>query len=551
MLSLSPKYLGRYRDIAALLIKYGRSDLVRATKFDSSEDGQSTTNAGKGGPDELASDLEKLGPAFVKLGQLLSTRGEILPPEYLEGLSRLQDDNEPIAWEDIRELLAEQYEADPLKIFAEINPEPAATASLGQVHHAQLRDGREIVIKVQRPDLQPNLDDDLTALEMLAEELHQHTDFGRKYQLVNMVRNLRKSITGELNYSREAANAVRLKNALQDYERLLVPAPIEDLCRPKVLVTEKVCGTKITELSGVVLVDVDGKSLADELFEAYLQQVLVDGLFHADPHPGNIWLTHDHRLAILDTGLMVHVRPEIRAALLQLLLAIANADATEAVSIADRHGRKTEKYDPVELRQRVGDVLAEHHGAAVKDMNAGRVIIELQAAACEAGVILPDEVTMLGKTLLNLDKVVHILDEGFNPTEAIKTHSSQIVGEHGEANLSWTRVYHSMLESADFLQNLPKRANEISRRVAESDFHIGVDAIDEGRLIAGMQKIANRITAGLIIAALILAATRLMTFDTDWKLFGYPGLALCFFAASTLLGGFVLWQILVSDRHAE
>lgn len=176
--------------------------------------------------------------------------------------------------------------------------------------------------------------------------------------------------------------------------------------------------------------------------------------------------------------------------------------------------------------------------------------MDLQSAACEAGLILPDEVTMLGKTLLNLDKVVELLDSNFDPTEAIRRHAAQIVSEHGSEKLSWECAYETLLESAELMRNLPKRANEISRRVAESDFRFHVDAINEEEVISGMQKIANRITAGLVIAALILAAARLMTLKTGWTILGYPGLALCFFSLSVVLGGVLLWQIMVTDRSS-
>lgn len=554
MISLQPNHLRRYKDVARLLYKYGCGDLVRSAGLDAecSVDGDESASVdGPASPGQLAADLEQLGPVFIKLGQLLSTRSELLPPEYLEALTRLQDGNEAVPWPQIREVMVQQYGADPNLIFASINEKPAATASLGQVHHATLRDGREVVIKVQRPSLQPDLDDDLASLEELASILHTTTAFGRKYQLVHLVTTLKKSILSELDYCREAENAERLKENLKSFESLVIPKPITDLCRQRVMVMERVSGTKITDLSPVVLLELDGKKLADEIFEAYLHQVLVDGHFHADPHPGNLWLDRDHRIALLDFGLVVHVTPAMRQDLLKLLLAVGEGDSAAAAQLADRSGEKTSTYDADQLHRLITDVFAKNHGASLQQADAGQIIMSIQRAACEAGLILPDAVTMLGKTLVNLDKVVKVLDCSFNPTEAIERHANAIMQQHGSRQLSLRNAYRAMVESAEMIQHLPSRMNEISRRVAESDFTVRVESMDEDKIIAGMQKIANRITAGLIIAALVMAASQLMSVPSNWTMYGYPALALVFFVLSTVLGGFVLWQILVTDRTAS
>tara|TARA_R110002073_G_scaffold154287_3_gene309326 strand:- start:14850 stop:16511 length:1662 start_codon:yes stop_codon:yes gene_type:complete len=549
MIPLQTKYLRRYKDIAMLLHKYGHGDLLKSTGINlEADDTDALVRSDAATPDELANDLERLGPAFIKLGQLLSTRGDFLPEPYLEALSRLQDDNEAVPWPDVRELLASEFQTDPKKIFAEIEECPAATASLGQVHHATLRDGREVIVKVQRPDLQPDLDDDLRALEELAALLHSSTEFGEKYQLVNLVATLKKSILSELDYRREAGNAMRLKKSLADYRSIAVPEPVMDLCRQRVLVMERVSGVKVTDVSPVVLLELDGHQLADEIFAAYLHQILVDGHFHADPHPGNLWLTQDRRIALLDFGLVIHVAPAMQRYLLKLLLAVGNGDSQTAAQIAHHIGEKSPRYDRDRLQRRIAEVFSAGHGASIEELNAGRMIMDIQGAACDAGIILPNEVVMLGKTLMNLDKVVKLLDPGFNPTQAIRDHANHVVGQHGSQRLSLNDAYQAIIESAELMQNLPSRMNEISRRIAESDFRVQVDSLDEDKIITGMQKIANRITAGLVIAALILAASRMMSMQSGWMVFGYPAFASLFLLLSVMLGGTLLWQILVHDK---
>ena len=548
MISLQPKYLQRYKDIALLLFKYGRSDLVSQSGIDIAvkiEVDETDVDPDRVSPENLAKDLEQMGPAFIKLGQLLSTRPELLPEEYLDALSRLQDDAKPVPWSDIRELLEQQYGAKPSAIFAEIEEKPAATASLGQVHRARLRDGRDVVIKVQRPDLQPSLQEDLHALQELATFLDSNSEFGRKYQVLNLVESLRQSLESELDYQQEARNATLLRKNLACYDALFVPEAIEDLCREKVLVMERVTGAKITKISRVVLLELDGERLAEQLFDAYLNQVLVDGVFHADPHPGNLWLTDDHRVALLDFGLVVRVAPVMRADLLKLLLSVGEADADTAVKVAERTGRKTQHYDKELLYRQVSKIFADIQGESLENISAGRIIMNLQRAACEAGMILPNEITMLGKTLLNLDKTMNLLDARFNPTEAINKNAKRVMRKHSQNRFSWNQVYQTLLETTDLTQQLPARLNEFTRLVSENEVKVSIDAIDEDRLIGGMQKIANRITAGLVIAALILGASILMTIQSEWTLF--PWIAGLFMLTSIVLAAILLWQIMWTD----
>jgi ubiquinone biosynthesis protein len=277
-----PEHLKRYKDIAWLLVKHGRSDLVRTAGLDGvlADDGAQAPEV-VAEAKSLADDLEQLGPTFVKLGQLLSTPPDLLPPAYLTALARLQDKVEPFP-------------------FAEFEPTPVAAASLGQVHRAQLRSGRRVAVKVQRPGVREQVVEDLEALAEIGAFIDEHTEVGWRYEFARMIEEFHRGVLRELDYIQEGGHLVVFKRNLAGFDRLVVPAPIEDYTTSRVLTMEYVDGTKITALSPAVLLEVDGAGLAEQLYAAYRKQVLVDGFFHADPHPGNILLTDDGRLALLD-----------------------------------------------------------------------------------------------------------------------------------------------------------------------------------------------------------------------------------------------------------
>src|SRR5712692_4146374 len=306
--ALRPESLKRYKDIVALLIKYGRSDLVKQAslaKTGGNHNALATTVAPKA--EELASDLERLGATFIKLGQLLSTRGDMLPEPYLDALSRLQDQVEPFAYEEVEQIVSSELGVRISKAFAEFEMVPEAAASLAQVHRAYLRDGRAVVVKIQRPGVRDQIVNDLDALEEVADFIDAHTEVGKRYEFGNLLGELRRSLLRELDFQREASNLVRLGENLRSFNKLIVPVPIEDFTTSRVLTMEYIAGKNISNLSPLRLLELEGTDLADELFRAYLKQILIDGFFHADPHPGNVFLTYDNRIALLDLGMVSHI----------------------------------------------------------------------------------------------------------------------------------------------------------------------------------------------------------------------------------------------------
>ena len=549
-LSLRPERLKRYKDVVALLIKYGRSDLVQQADLDigAGERERALTPTVEPKAEELANDLEKLGPTFIKLGQLLSTRADLLPEPYLEALARLQDHVEPFSAAEVEQIVASELGARISKLFAEFERDPTAAASLAQVHRARMRDGREVVVKVQRPNVRETIVEDLEALEQVAEFIDAHTEVGKRYEFGNLLVELRNSLLRELDFKREANNLTRLRSSLSEFEHLVIPEPIQDFTTSRVLTMEFVPGRKITDVSPIRLVELDGRALSDELFRAYLKQILVDGFFHADPHPGNVFLTDDGRLALLDLGMVGRMSPGMQEDLLKLLLAISDGKGEEAADRAAEIGEKLDTFDEAEFRREVAELVAVYQNAKVGEIQIGRVVMQVSHAAGEAGVRLPPELTMLGKTLLHLDEIARILDPTFDPNASVRRNAAELLQRRMRKSASPASLYAALLEAKDFVEKRPGRVNKVLDILAKNELRLNVDAIDETLLIDGLHKIANRIALGLILAALIVGAALLMQVPTTFRILGYPGLAILFFLAAALGGLVLVFSILMSDR---
>ncbi|HEX6350852.1 MAG TPA: AarF/UbiB family protein [Candidatus Dormibacteraeota bacterium] len=535
-LPLKPRLLKRYRDIALLLVRY------RPLASDAEADPADATR--------FATDLERLGPTFIKLGQLLSTRADLLPPPYLDALSRLQDQVEPFDFAEVEKTFQAEVGVRMSKAFAEVDQVPVAAASLAQVHRAVLREGRVVAIKVQRPDLPRRVHEDLEVLGDIADFADGHSDSVRRLQLRAMFEEFKRSLLRELDFQNEARNLVVLGANLAEFEHLIVPQPVADFTTSRVLTLDFVKGRKITRLGPLAALEMDGHELADELFRAYLKQILVDGFFHADPHPGNVLMTADHRLALIDLGMTAQVAPRTQENLLQLLMALAEGRSEEAARLGVLMGERTEYFDEAAYRRRVAELVGDTQDATLRNLEVGRTILQVSRVSTGTGLQLPVELTLLGKTLLNLDQVAAVLDPDFNPNEAIRRHAPELMQQRLSRDLSPGNVFSSLVDVRDFVQQMPRRVNRILDAVAENELEIKVHAIDETRLMSGLHKIANRITMGLVLSALIVGAALLMRVETPIRILGYPALAIVCFSLAFGGGLLLLWAIIQDERKA-
>lgn len=552
-ISLKPEHVRRYRDIAKLLFKYGRADLVNTAGLDEAlleEDAAVEPTTGPR-PEELADDLEKLGPTFIKLGQLMSTRPDLLPQPYIDALTRLQDDVAPFPGEEAERIVSEELGVRVSKAFLEFEREPMAAASLGQVHRAVLRSGGRVAVKVQRPGIREQITEDLDALEEIATWMDRHTKAGRQYEFARTLGEFRKTLLSELDYRREAGNLATLRGNLAEYRRIVVPAAIDDYTTSRVLTMEYVHGRKITGISPLAHLEIDGAALAEDLFRAYLKQILIDGFFHADPHPGNVFLADDGRVALLDLGMVGRISPELQEQLTKLVLAISEARGPEAAQITIDLGETKPGFDRAAFIAKTSELVAHFQGATAENVEVGRIMLEVFRSAAENGIRLPVEMAMLGRALLALDQVGRTLDPDFDPNASIRRNVSGLMQQRMLKSLSPGRMFANALELNELAQKLPGRLNRLLDTVAEDGVSVRVRVTEELWLMEGMQKIANRLTTGMILAAVIIGAALMMRVSTRFTIWGYPGIAMLFFLGAALIGIWLVVSIIRADVHRK
>ncbi|MES2925031.1 MAG: AarF/UbiB family protein [Verrucomicrobiota bacterium] len=589
-MKIAPKHLKRYKDVAVLFYKYANNDVFLAAGFEappqdeemetvSSTNGSTEAGAGeksggdtevgkdgetegklaaktenkpkdkpRGGKD-LAADLEKLGPTFVKIGQLLSTRADLLPPQYLVALERLQDHVEPIPFEEIERVVQEQLGVRLSKGFDSFERRPLGAASIGQVHLAKLRGGREVAVKVQRPGIRQQIVDDLESLAEIAEFIDAHTEFGRRYEIGRIVEHFRTTLMREMDYQKEALHLKELRANLAEFKHLLVPEVIDDYSTSTVLTMEYRAGTKITSLSGAVLVDLNGEALAEELFKAYLKQIIVDGFFHADPHPGNLLLTPGRNIAILDLGMIGRINQRMRDHLIHLLAGIADGNGLQTAEAALKIGeQRGQTIDRNLFINAIEEIVGSVKTRSVESIQVGAVVLLVMQACAASGIRIPSEISLLGKTLMNLDRVGITLAPNFNPNESIRRNLTEIASQRMKDSFTTANLIGTLSEAKEFISQLPSRLNRIVEMVADNKLSVKVESIDEHKLLQGLQKVANRITTGLILAAFIVGSSMLARVETSYRLFGYSGLAMFFFLIAVVGAVLLMIQIYWKDE---
>jgi predicted unusual protein kinase regulating ubiquinone biosynthesis (AarF/ABC1/UbiB family) len=528
--SLKAGHAARYAALGRLLLKH------RGGSAATEEDAR-----------QLVDELVRMGPTFVKLGQLLSTRSDLLPQVYLDALSRLRD-----RIDRMEPGLAEQVVEDELGVristaFGSFEPEPIGSASLGQVHRATLRDGRPVAVKVQRPGIRRQALEDIQVIAELAEFLDSHSAQASRLGFGSMVEEFRGSLLGELDYRREAANLTVLGDILTGFPGIVVPQPVDDYTTSRVLTMDLVEGRSIDSLGPLGRTELDCEDLADQLIGAYLHQLLVHGFFHADPHPGNVLLTPDGRLALIDLGMVAELSPEVREQLLRLLLAMSSKDSAAAADALERLGQRLEDYDADRLRARVTELLLRYGSASVGELPAGRSLAELAVAASSCGLRPGTQLTMLAKALLNLDQVARTLDPAVRIDTIIETHAATVMRHRMLDAARPAKLMRSALDAAAFAEQLPNRLNKVLESLAEGRINLSLDGLDEASVIRGAQKMANRVVAGVMIAAFVVAAALFSSAPSGARVWGYPVLTIVFLGLAALTAVWVGIGVLRRD----
>lgn len=538
----------RRQQIVRLLLRYRNSGVFSGISLDG-EIPRLGRPPAAGNPTQFVADLEALGTTFVKLGQLFSTRPDMIPPEYVAALERMQEQVAPIPVEQIRAVIEDDLGAPVSKLFAWFDPEPLGCASIAQVHRAALHDGREVAIKVQKPEIAAQLRSDIGVLRSFATAADHLTRVGRKVRFSDWLGEFAKTLRMELDYEAEAANLARFGQHLAPYPELWVPQPIWDLCGRRVLTMELVHGVRVDAIPQVRRTEQSMVPLAAALVRGYLDQIFVHGEIHADPHPGNLRVTPEGQLAIFDLGMVAHVPPRLRQRLLKVLFAAVDGRGEEVADEIISISTRLEDYDEERYLRETGQMIARY--AANGTLSEGHVVLEIVRIATASNLRTPPELSLLGKALLNLEGVCRFLAPEMKTRRVVEKQLQHVMRAHFRKSLSAANLASEAMEVQQLLRNGPRRMSDILSLVAENRLQMKVTGLDESRLMENIQKVANRIAAGLITAALLLSSTLLMRVPTRWTLLGYPAFAMLLFLLGVFIGLGLIVSSLLFDRRTR
>ena len=551
-MSTIPEKFSNYTKFISFILKYWNSDVFKAASenalnnenFDDSELDYKN-------PEELAEDLKNMGPTYIKLGQLLSTRPDLIPEPYMKALEALQDDVEEIPYSEVQKIVEEEIGQRISKAFESFEVQPLASASIGQVHLAILRSGKKVAVKIQRPGVRKNFTEDLDTLKELTDVAVKHSKTAKKYAVDEILDELRFILLNELDYVKEAENLVALGENTKKYPKIVIPQPVEGYSTSKILTMDYIDGQKITSISPISRIETNYKPLVDELVAAYLKQIIFDGFAHADPHPGNVHLTTDNKIALMDLGMVAKFGPDLREHILKLLIAISKYNGEETANVLLKMSEYDKNADLVGFRKEINRLVLDSQNKTAKDLQTGRLLIQMNKVAAEKSIKLPVELNILGKILMNMDQIVAVLTPDYDLQRAIERNVEKLMEKKMLQELKPDNFFAQALEAKKLTEKLPERLNTITEKLANNEFEIKIDAIDEQRLTDGFQKVANRISIGLIIAALIIGAALLMRIPSTFTLLGYPGLAMILFSIAAVIGLWLVLKMILKDEDLK
>lgn len=499
----------RSRHIAAVLASHGLGSVLDATglaRF-------LRWHHRRGTPPEpphtqaehLRMALGELGATFTKLGQTLSTRADLLPPDFIRELSRLQDSAPPVPFEHIEHAIAEDFGAGPDELFATFDRHPMASASIGQVHAATLPNGAPVVVKVRRPGVVDEVERDLSILAGMARWVRDHTEFGDDYDVVALVEEFAFTIRNELDYVREGQNADRFRRAFAEDPTILVPFVFWDRTSTRVLTLERMTGIKISNLEALDHAGVPRRAVAENAVRLFLRQVLDIGVFHADAHPGNFFVQAGGRIALVDFGMVGRVSESVRMHLMRGGLAALHHDAEALAEELYALGVAGEKAEHRAFLRDLDHVLGRYAGASVADVSAARVVDELNTLAYRHKLQLPSELALLFRVLVMSEGMGLMLDPGFRFLEYADPLIKQAWERRHSPRTLLERTGRAAAEAFDLGMQLPGRAARLLGRAerGQLDFNVRHEGLDP--VVREFQKMTNRLALAVIVGSAIVA----------------------------------------------
>ena len=475
--------------------------------------------------------LERLGTTYIKLGQLLSSRPDLLPDVYIEELGRLVDEVPPVPFAELEPVIERAFG----DVFVSVDPQPIATASIAQIHPALLKTGQEVVVKVRRPGVVEQVRLDLEVLRSTARLLEKRSEKAQLLQLEALADELEVHLRAELDLAEEAHNTELIAELVADYERLVVPRVIRPHVTEEAMVLERLDGKKIA--ADHCLASERASALAREFFRAYVHQVTADGVYHADPHRGNVLLTPDGRLALLDFGLLGRLDDGTRRSFALLLLAVAQNRADDVADLIFGLSLTTAGSDEPGFVHELRRKLPRYHWRPLAGIRAGEALADLQRIALRYEIRLPPSFALVGKTLAQADSIARTLDPQLDPVGLLSEDALEVMLREAERRLEPNAFFTYLVTQLDALARVPMRVTQVVDRLESGTMKVGVVPTDLGDIEHVLRSMSNRVGAALIVVGLLVSSALLArVHDLRWLAFG------CFVGAA-LLGLYMVWKI--------
>jgi len=498
-------------------------------------------------PERVRRTLEELGTTFIKVGQFLSGRADLLPPEYIAELAKLLDSAPEVPTRAIREVIEGELGARVEELFASFDDTPTAAASIGQVHKATLPDGQRVVVKVQRPGIDREVEADLNLLVRQARFLEKRSETMRSYNLVAIAGELARSVRQEMDYRIEGRNADRLRSDLGGNAQLVVPLVHWHLTTRRVITLQYVDGIQFSEPDRLQEAGYDLPSIAQVAVESYLKQIFVDGFYHADPHPANLMVT-GKQVAFLDFGNAGYLTPAQKDLLGTLFLQILDEDAGGIARTVLKMGAVRGRPSMEEIERDLQRLLVRYWGVPLEQLPVGEMLAEIFATAFQHRVYLPGDLALLARTIITLEGTARALDPNFVLVDAVRPFALQLARARMSPLVAGRRTLRTLRLAADMMQDLPRRLDDLWDQLEEGDLTVGIDVRRLPQVVGQLHSMVNRIAFSIVVAALIVGSSLMLLGGKDsWILpvlgIGIPVAQIVFVGAAIAGGWLLIWMI--------
>jgi ubiquinone biosynthesis protein len=537
----------RARHIGAVLVRYGLAELAARLGLEGTLRFRHKAHpdvAALREPERLVKALEELGPTFIKLGQLLSTRPDLLPPDYVKALTELQDNVPRIPFAEVERVVATETCRLPDDIFAEFDREPVAAASLAQVHRAKLKTGEAVAVKVQRPRIADVVEGDLAILASVARFIERHQPDLAVYDPVRLVGELDRSLRRELDFIHEGQNADICRRNFADDRTVVIPRVYWDHTTRRLLVLELFTGVKATDASGLERAGIDRAELARSGTRAYMKMVFEHGFFQSDPHPGNIVVFPNGRVGIIDFGMFSRIDDETRDLLVDMLIAAYRQDGARLTRLVLKAGSKSARLDELALRADIQDLLDRYYGASLRDMSLGRVMRELLSVSRRHRLAVPAGLSLLMRGVATVEGLGLIIDPDFNFIEEMKPFLLRLA-RRGFGPLGWfkdLRRYEADFES--MVRDLPADLRQISDWLKKGEIKLQIDHEELRQMARNLSRSNNQLAAAIVLAAIIIGASLLVVASPTALKSLVPVIGIAAFLGAAAIGIYLLLAVL-------